>query len=207
MVAKLGAAAIGRAVIAHLGNGASMVAVRSGAPIDTSMGFTPSGGFMMSTRSGDLDPGVLLYLLDAGEDAHGLDRTVNHESGLLGVSGTSADVKALLEKRATDARAALAVEMFTYQLRKCIGAYAAALGGIDTLVFTGGIGQHAAAVRAECCAGLEFLGIRLDPARNAASAEVISADGGACTVRVVPTDEELMIARHTRRLVFPVEPR
>jgi acetate kinase len=207
VVTKLGAAAIGRAVIAHLGNGASMAAVRSGEPIDTSMGFTPAGGFMMSTRSGDLDPGVLLYLLNAGEDAHGLERTVNHESGLLGVSGTISDIKALLELRATDARAAMAIEMFTYQVRKSIGAFAAALGGIDTLVFTGGIGEHAASVRAECCTGLECLGIGVDPARNAVSAEVISADDGACAVRVVRTDEELMIARHVRRLVFPLEPR
>ena len=207
VVTKLGAAAIGRAVIAHLGNGASMAAVRSGQPIDTSMGFTPAGGFMMSTRSGDLDPGVLLYLLNAGEEAHGLERIVNHESGLLGVSGTAADMKALLEQRATDARAAMAIEMFTYQVRKSIGAFAATLGGIDTLVFTGGIGEHAASVRAECCAGLECLGIQVDPDRNAASAEVISSKDAACTVRIVRTDEELMIARHTRRLVFPAEPR
>ena len=207
VVTKLGAVAIGRAVIAHLGNGASMAAVRSGEPIDTSMGFTPAGGFMMSTRSGDLDPGVLLYLLNAGEEAHGLERIVNHESGLLGVSGTTADMKALLEQRATDARAAMAIEMFTYQVRKSIGAFAAALGGIDTLVFTGGIGEHAASVRAECCAGLECLGIEVDSDRNAASAEVISPEDGECAVRIVRTDEELMIARHTRRLVFPAEPR
>ena len=207
VVSKLGAAAIGRAVIAHLGNGASMAAVRNGAPIDTSMGFTPAGGFMMGTRSGDLDPGVLLYLLNAGEDAQGLERIVNHESGLRGVSGSTSDMQALLEQRATDGRAALAVAMFNYQVRKSIGAFAAALGGIDTLVFTGGIGEHAATVRAECCAGLDCLGIRVDAARNAASAGRISPDDGACAVLVVKTDEELMIARHTRRLAFPLEPR
>ena len=207
VVSKLGAAASGRAVIAHLGNGASMAAVRNGGAVDTSMGFTPAGGFMMGTRSGDLDPGVLLYLFNAGEDAHRLERTINHESGLLGVSGSTSDMKVLLEQRATDSRAAIAVEMFTYQVRKSIGAFVAALGGIDTLVFTGGIGEHAAPVRAECCAGLECLGIRVDPARNAASAGRISPDDGACAVLVVRTDEELMIARHTRRLVFPPEPR
>jgi acetate kinase len=207
VVTKLGAAAIGRAVIAHLGNGASMAAVRSGEPIDTSMGFTPAGGFMMSTRSGDLDPGVILYLLDAGEDAHAVEHAVNNESGLLGVSGSTSDMRVLLERRPTDACAAMAIEMFTYQVRKCIGAFTAALGGIDTLVFTGGIGEHAAAVRAECCAGLECLGVRVDPARNAASAEMISADDSACVVRVLRADEELMIARHTQRLVFPPERR
>ena len=161
---------------------------------------------MMGTRSGDLDPGILVYFLNAGEDAHRIERTVNHQSGLLGVSGSTSDMKALLEQRATDPRAAMAVEMFTYQVRKSIGAFAAALGGIDTLVFTGGIGEHAAPVRAECCAALEHLGIQVDSARNAASAERISADEGACAVLVVPTNEELMIARHTRRLVFPPEP-
>jgi len=201
------AAAQGRIILAHLGNGASMAAVRGGEPIDTSMGFTPAGGFMMGTRSGDLDPGILLYLLNAGEDARRLERTINHQSGLLGVSGSTSDMKALLEQRATDPRAAMAVEMFTYQVRRSIGAFAAALGGIDTLVFTGGIGEHAAPVRAECCAGLEHLGIRVDSARNAASAGRISADEGSCAVLVVPTDEQLMIARHTRRLVFPPEPR
>jgi acetate kinase len=198
---KLGAALGRRTILAHLGNGASMAAILYGEPIDTTMGFTPTGGFMMGTRTGDLDPGVVLYLLKSGYDARRLETTIDQASGLLGVSGTTSDMRALLELRASDARCAIAIDMFTYQIRKSIGAFVAALGGVDMLVFTGGIGEHAAVVRAECCLGLECLGIRVDPARNAASAEVISTDDSACSVRVVPTDEELMIARHTRELI------
>ena len=167
------------------------------------MGLTPTGGFMMGTRTGDLDPGVLLYLLNHGYDARGLAQLVDKESGLLGVSGQTGDMRLLLEQRASDQRAALAVEMFVYQLRKSVGALVAALGGLDTLVFTGGIGEHAAAVRAECCAGLDYLGIRIDQALNAAAAPIISPPGSPCTVRVQPTDEALMIARYTRQVVFP----
>jgi acetate kinase len=155
---------------------------------------------MMGTRTGDLDPGVLLYLLSAGYDARRLQATVDEGSGLLGVSGTTSDMKALLERRGDDARCALAIDMFTYRIRKSIGAFVAALGGVDTLVFTGGIGEHAPPVRAECCRGLECFGIRLDAARNEASADVVSTADSPCSVRVVPTDEELMIARHTRDL-------
>ena len=199
----LGAAGRGRVVIAHLGSGASMAAVRDGRPVDTSMGMTPTGGFMMGTRTGDLDPGVLLYLLrEKGYDADRLDRLVNKESGLLGVSGTSADMATLLERRERDEAAALAVAMFCYQVRKQVGAFAAALGGLDTLVFTAGIGERAAAVRAEICAGLEHLGVRLDPARNAAHADPLSAPGRACAVRVVATREDMMIARHSRAVLF-----
>jgi acetate kinase len=199
----LGAAGRGRVVIAHLGSGASVAAVRDGHPVDTSMGMTPTGGFMMGTRTGDLDPGVLLYLLrEKGYDADRLDRLVNKESGLLGVSGTSADMATLLERRERDEAAALAVAMFCYQVRKQVGAFAAALGGLDTLVFTAGIGERAAAVRAEICAGLEHLGVRLDPARNAAHADPLSAPGGACAVRVVATREDMMIARHSRAVLF-----
>jgi len=199
----LGAAGRGRVVIAHLGSGASMAAVRDGRPVDTSMGLTPTGGFMMGTRTGDLDPGVLLYLLrEKGYDADRLDRLVNKESGLLGVSGTTADMATLLERRERDAAAALAVAMFCYQVRKQVGAFAAALGGLDTLVFTAGIGERAAAVRAEICEGLEHLGVRLDPARNAAHADPLNAPGRACAVRVVATREDMMIARHSRAVLF-----
>jgi acetate kinase len=199
----LGPAAPARIVIAHLGNGASMAAVRERRPIDTTMGFTPTGGFMMGTRSGDLDPGVMVYLIDRkGYDGRRLDRLVNHESGLLGVSAISSDVKTLLEKRAAEPNAALAIEMFCYQVRKQIGALAAALGGLDLLVFTGGIGERAAPVRFEVCRGLEYLGIELDRQRNDAHADPISLAAGKCSVRVIPTNEDLMIARHTQRVIF-----
>ena len=201
---RLGPAGRGRVVIAHLGNGASMAAVRDGRPVDTTMGFTPAGGFMMGTRTGDLDPGVLVYLLrEKGYDANGLDRLVNKESGLLGVSGVSADMKTLLERRERDEGAALAVAMFVYQARKQVGAFAAALGGLDTLVFTGGIGERAAPVRAEICDGLGHLGVHLDPARNAASRNPASMPGSGCQVRIVVTREDLIIARHTRGVLFP----
>ena len=192
-----------RAIIAHLGNGASMVALKDGAPIDTSMGLTPAGGFMMGTRSGDLDPGVLLHLMNSGYSADRLETLFNHQSGLRGVSGESSEMKVLLEQRQTDPAAAMAVEMFCYQIRKFIGAFAAVLGGLDTLVFTGGIGERAAAVRAEICSGLEHLGVALDAPANAGNAEVISAAASRCVVRVIETDEDLMIARHTRSVTLP----
>ena len=199
----LGPAARGRVVIAHLGNGASMAAVRDGRPIDTSMGLTPAGGFMMGTRSGDLDPGVLLYLMrEKGYDADRLDRLVNQESGLRGVSGTTGDVKSLLERRDQDEHADAALTMFCYQVRKQVGAYAAALGGLDTLVFTGGIGERAAPIRAEICHGLGHLGVRLDPARNAAHQSPASVPGSGGQVRIVNTREDLMIARHSRAVLF-----
>jgi acetate kinase len=202
VVGKLGTDLGQRAVIAHLGNGASMVALRDGISIDTSMGMTPTGGFMMGTRSGDLDPGVLLHLLGAGYSAEKLEALLNHEAGLLGVSGQSSEMRVLLEKRKTEPAAALAVQMFCYQARKFIGALSAALGGLDTLVFTGGIGEHAAEVRAEICSGLEYLGVALDGAANNRNAEVISAPDSGCVVRVVETDEDLMIARHTRSVAL-----
>jgi acetate kinase len=195
---KLGRELGRRAIIAHLGNGASMAALREGQPIDTSMGLTPTGGFMMSTRSGDLDPGVLIHLQRQGWTAEQLEEMLDRQSGLAGVSATSSDMKTLLESRATDLRAAQAVEMFCYQVRKTIGSFAAALGGLDTLVFTGGIGERSAEVRAEICQGLGFLGVVVDGARNARHADPISLSGGSCVVRVVETDEDLMIARHTR---------
>ncbi len=200
----LGGAARGRVIIAHLGNGASMAAVRDGMPLDTTMGFTPAGGFMMGTRSGDLDPGVLVHLMRGrGGGPDDIERLVSREAGLLGVSGLSPDMKTLLEARERHPQAALAVELFCYQVRKHVGAMAAALGGLDTLVFTGGIGERAAPVRWEACQGLAHLGIQLDPERNQACSDTISTPESACTVRIIPTDEDLMIARHTRRVVFP----
>jgi acetate kinase len=198
-------AATGRVVIAHLGNGASMVAVRGGVGVDTTMGFTPTGGLVMGTRSGDLDPGVLLYLLEErGLSPPEIGELINRRAGLLGVSETSADMRDLFGREADDPRAAEAISLFCYGAKKFLGALVAALGGLDTLVFTGGIGEHAAPVRWRVCEGLEFLGIRLDPDRNAEHSSIISRGGDPVTVRVIPTDENLMVARHTRRLIAPI---
>jgi acetate kinase len=195
-------AAAGRVVVAHLGNGASMAAVRGGVGVDTTMGFTPTGGLVMGTRSGDLDPSVPLFLLEErGLTPTEVSDLLNKQAGLLGVSGTSADMRDLLDREPEDRRAAEAVALFCYQAKKFLGALAAALGGLDALVFTGGIGEHSATVRQRVCEGLEFLGIRLDTDRNAAHARVISSDAAAVIVLIVPTDEELMVARHTRRLI------
>jgi acetate kinase len=202
IVGAIGAAELGRAVIAHLGNGASMVAVHHGQSVDTTMGFTPAGGLIMSTRSGDVDPGVPVYLLrEQGYDADRLEELVDHDAGLVALSGGTSDMQALLERREQDQRAALAVDAFCYQARKHVGALAAVLGGLDTLVFTGGIGEKAAAIRGGICDGLEHLGVVLDDAANAEHASMISAPGAACDVRVEPTDEDLVIARHTGALV------
>ena len=191
-----------RVVIAHLGNGASMAAVRGGVGVDTTMGFTPAGGLAMGTRPGDLDPGVLLHLLRfRGMTPAALNDLINRQSGLLGVSGMSADMRDLLGREADDPRAAEAVALFCYQAKKFLGALAVALVGLDTLVFTGGIGKRAARVRWRISEGLEFLGIQLDARRNAEHAPVISGDDSPMTVRVIPTDEDLMIGRHTRELV------
>jgi acetate kinase len=202
VVGALGSA-LGRAVIAHLGNGASMAAVADGRSMDTTMGFTPAGGLVMSTRSGDLDPGVAVYLLrEEGYDAERLEQLVDRASGLIALSGGTSDMQTLVESRERgDSRAELAVDAFCYQARKHVGALAAVLGGLDTLVFTGGIGEKAAAVRAETCRGLGFLGIELDEQRNAGNADVISTSRTQCVVRVVRTDEDLVIARHTAALV------
>ncbi len=198
VVESLGARLLGRAVIAHLGSGASMVATREGRSVDTTMGFTPSAGLVMGTRSGDVDPGLIVYLLEhRGYDASSLDRLVNREAGLLALSGTTSDMAKLLAARASDPRARLAVDVFCYQARKWVGALAATLDGIDTLVFTGGIGEHSPDVRLEICRSLRHLGISMDEARNHASEAIVSAEGSACRVRVVTTDEERMIARHT----------
>jgi acetate kinase len=193
-------AAGGRVILAHLGNGASLAAVHDGRSVDTSMGFTPTAGLVMSTRTGDLDPGLIYYLARAeGMTPARFRRMVNQESGLLGVSEISSDMRELLAAEATDARAADAVGLFCYQARKWIGAFAAALGGVETLVFAGGIGEHAAVVRERIVDGLGFLGVVLDPSRNAATAGVISTDASRVTVRVIRTDEELMIARSVYR--------
>ncbi len=195
-------AANGRVILAHLGNGASMAAVKGGLSIDTSMGFTPVSGLVMGTRSGDIDPGLVAYLERTQQlTAKQFDAMVNHESGLLGVSETSSDMGELLDTEETDPRAAEAIALFCYQAKKQIGAYAAALDGLDTFVFSGGIGENSAVVRARICAGLGFLGIELDPAQNAAHAAVISSDASQVSVRVIRTDEELMIARSVCRVL------
>ena len=203
-LARLGDPAVttGRVILAHLGNGASMAAVRDGKSIDTSMGFTPTAGLVMSTRSGDLDPGLAPYLARTEQTTtKQFYAMVNHESGLLGVSETSSDMRDLLDREVQDVRAAEAVALFCYQAKKWIGAFTAALGGLDTLVFAGGIGENAPLVRARICDGLSFLGIELDESRNAESAGVISADASRVAVRVIRTDEELMIARSVSRLL------
>jgi acetate kinase len=202
VVGKLGPELGRRAIIAHLGNGASMVALKDGIPMDTSMGLTPTGGFIMGTRSGDLDPGVLIHLMKAGYSADRLEKLLDHQSGLLGVSGQTSDMKVLLQKSETDSAASMAVEKFCYEIRKWIGAFTAVLNGIDTLVFTGGIGERAAPVRAKICSGLEYLGVALNAAANERNSEVISLTGSECRVRVIETDEDLMIARHTRDVAF-----
>ena len=195
------AAQHGRVVLAHLGGGASVCAVREGRSIDTTMGFTPSSGLMMGTRAGDVDPSLPGYLArSAGVSLETFEEMVQHESGLLGVSETSADMRELLAHAADDVRAEEAVSMFCYQVKKYIGAYAAALGGIDTLVFSGGIGEHAAEVRARICSDLNFLGVTLSAERNTQGDDIISAADSAVTVRVVRTNEELMIARAVRTL-------
>ncbi|MEO7559568.1 MAG: acetate/propionate family kinase [Nitrosospira sp.] len=195
-------AAKARVILAHLGNGASMAAVLDARSIDTTMALTPAAGLMMSTRSGDMDPGLVSFLARSEQmTASRFDQMMNHESGLLGVSGTSSDMRDLLARESGDIRAAEAVALFCYQAKKWIGAYAAALGGLDTLVFAGGIGENAAPVRARICEGLGFLGIELDESRNAAHAGVISTDGSPATVRVIRTDEELMMAMAVCRIL------
>lgn len=189
-------AAAGRVLLAHLGNGASLAAVHRGQSVDTTMAFTPAAGLVMGTRTGDLDPGVGNFLARSERmTAAQFDRMVNHESGLLGVSETSADMRELLEREAEDVRAAEAVALFCHAAKKAVGAGAAVLGGLDTLVFSGGIGENAPPVRARICAGLGFLGLELDEARNATGVGVISTPASRVTVRVIRTDEQQMIAR------------
>ncbi len=195
-------AAGGRVILAHLGNGASLAAVHAGKSVDTSMGLTPAAGVPMSTRSGDLDPGLVWYLARTEKiTAKKFNEMVNFQSGLLGVSETSSDMQDLLERETEDVRAAEAVALFCYQVKKWIGAFAAALGGLDTLVFAGGIGENAPVVRARICDGLGFLGIQLAEKQNVANAAVISAEASRVAVRVMHTDEEWMIAKTVCRVL------
>lgn len=195
-------AANGKVILAHLGAGASLAAVSNGKCLDTTMSFTPTAGLVMATRTGDLDPGVLVHLLRTEKlSADAMNDLVNRQSGLLGVSETTADMRKLLAARKTDARCAEAVELFCHSARKHIGAMAASLGGVQTLVFSGGIGENAAEVRREICRGLEFLGILLDESANVAGAAVISAAAARCIVRVIATDEEQVLANSTRQIL------
>jgi acetate kinase len=190
----------GRVILAHLGSGASLAAVKQGKSMDTSMGFTPTAGLVMGTRTGDLDPGLNYFLSRTeGMTASQFQYMVNHESGLLGISETSSDLRDLCSREATDVRAKEAVDIFCYQVRKWIGSFAAALGGVDTLVFAGGIGENAPAIRRRICAQLGFLGVELDERRNAKNAPLISE--GRVQVRVIRTNEEIMIARSVCRLL------
>ncbi len=193
----------GRMILAHLGNGASLAAVQDGKPIDTSMGLTPTGGIPMSTRSGDLDPGIIWYLARTEKmSAKQFNEMVNFQSGLLGVSETSSDMRDLLSREKEDNRAAEAIALFCYQVKKWIGSFAAALGGLDTLIFTGGIGENAPLIRWRICEGMEFVGLSLDPSLNDANAAIVSRKDNPVTVRVMKTNEELVIARQTYDLIF-----
>jgi len=195
-------AAQGRVILAHLGNGASMAAVKDGKSIDTSMGFTPASGIMMGTRPGDLDPGVAWYIIQSEHlTPKQFNHLINHESGLLGISETSSDMHDLLKLGKEDIRAAEAVSLFCYQVRKWIGAFAAVLGGLDTLVFAGGIGENSPVVRSRICDNLEFLGIELDEKQNKANAAIISTNNGKTVVRMIHTDEEWMIAKTVRQMI------
>lgn len=186
----------GKIILAHLGNGASLAAVKKGKCIDTSMGFTPASGLVMGTRTGDLDPGVAWYLMQVKKlTPQQFNNLINHESGLLGISETSSDMRELIKSKNTDPRAADAFNLFCYQTKKYIGAYAAALEGLDTLVFSAGIGENSPEVRSQVCNGLQFLGIELDEIKNRNNEPIISADKSKITVRVMQTNEQLMIAR------------
>ena len=189
-------ATTGRVIIAHLGNGASMAAIMNGESVDTSMGFTPVGGLVMGTRSGDLDPGITALIMDQEKmDSNAFNDFVNHRCGLLGVSETSPDMQDLLKTEDDDIRAAEAVSLFCYQAKKWIGAFTAVLKGLDVLVFTGGIGEHAAVIRNRICEGLEYLGIEIDPEKNEQGSEIISSGDKWVKVYVIPTNEEFMIAK------------
>jgi len=195
-------AAQGRVILAHLGNGASLAAVHGGKPVDTSMSFTPTAGVPMSTRAGDLDPGLMWYLTRTEKmSAKQFNEMVNFQSGLLGISETSSDMRDLLNHETRDVRAAEAVAIFCYQIKKWIGSFAAALGGLDTLVFAGGIGENAPTIRTRICKGLSFLGIELNETPNTANAGVISVAASRVAVRVIHTDEEHMIAQTVCRVL------
>lgn len=190
----------GRVIMAHLGNGASIAAIKNGKCIDTSMGFTPAGGIVMGTRSGDLDPGIAWFLMQKGSDARALNDLINHQSGLLGISGLSSDMQVLLAHEKNNGHATLAIDIFCYQLKKYIGAYTAALGGLDALVFSGGIGENAEQIRARVCDGMQYSGIVLDKKKNARHQLQVSSDESRVKVYVIPTNEELMIAEETLHL-------
>ena len=195
-------AAQGKVILAHLGSGASITAVKDGKSVDTSMGFTPAAGLPMSTRTGDLDPGLAWYLMQFEKmNAGQFNKLVNHKSGLLGISETSGDMRLLLQDEKTDTRAAEAVEFFCYQTRKWIGSFATVLNGLDTLVFAGGIGEGSAAIRERICGNLHFLGVELDAVKNSCDESIISSDKSSVCVRVIKTNEELIIARLITRLL------
>ena len=200
---QLGAQAVEkRIILAHLGHGASMAAVKNGRSIETTMGFSPAGGLVMSTRTGDLDPGVILFLLQQNKmTPRAIKEMVNRQSGLLGVSGSTDDMRELLKAEEVDDSAKQAVELFCYQARKNIGALSIVLGGLDTLVFTGGIGEHSSVIRSRICTGIEFLGIRVDEKKNSTHSAIISPESGEVDIRIIKTNEELMIARHTMRIL------
>ena len=195
-----GRAARGKTVVLHLGNGASMCALQAGASVASTMGFTALDGLPMGTRCGAIDPGVLLYLMDACRmDARAIETLLYHQSGLLGVSGISSDMRTLLAS--SEPRARLAIDLYCYRIRRELGSLAAALGGLDAVVFTGGIGENAVAIRERVCRDAAWLGVELDPAANAASGPRLSTPGARASAWAIPTNEELMIARHTRRLL------
>jgi len=205
IVHQLGEALPDRTIIAHLGNGASVTAVKGGKSIDTSMGLTPTGGVIMGTRCGDLDPGVLVYLMREKKfDAARLEELVDHRSGLLGISGVGSDMRQLRDAAAANADARLAIQMFSYSVRKEVAAMIAALDGVDLIVFTGGIGENDVEARAAICAGLSWIGVSLDDARNRAANNPISDPASRCTVRVLASQEDEQIARHTWRLTKTV---
>ena len=194
--------AMGKIILAHLGNGASLAAVKNGASIDTSMGFTPASGLVMGSRTGDIDPGIAWFLMQSEKlNAEQFSNLIHHQSGLLGISETSSDMQDLLELQSKDFRAGEAIELFCYQAKKWIGSFAAVLEGLDTLVFTGGIGENAPEVRSRICKGLQFLGIDLDEIKNTNNSPIISTGKSRVTVRIIPTNEELMIARSVSRVL------
>jgi acetate kinase len=202
IVRQLGPDLPERLIVAHLGNGASITALKAGQSIDTSMGLTPSGGVIMGTRSGDLDPGVLVYLMREKKfDAARLEALIDQHSGLLGISGFSGDMRRLHEAAATNRDARLAIEMFCYSARKQVAAMIAVLGGLDMLVFTGGIGENDAQVRTEICAGLAWIGVSLDESRNRAASNPVSDGTSRCRVHVLPSQEDEQIARHAWALL------
>jgi acetate kinase len=195
------AAAAGNVILAHLGSGSSLAAVRGGHSMDTTMAFTPIGGLVMSTRSGDLDPGIATYIARTdGLTPDQVEDLLSQRSGLLGISGVTGDMRTLLDRESHDPASRLAIAIYVYSIRKAIGAFAAVLDGVDTLIFSGGIGEHAPVIRSRVCDGLRFLGVQLDTDANAANAPLISRSGASVVVRVIPTDEEIMIARAAYRL-------